>query len=322
MFLKLKITILILFVNAGIILSQQIPFSNQYLVNKQFLSPSYTGITGNFEAFISYQKNTLHFPGGPEYKSIYASGPVYGNMSLGVSVSKSSVTIFNAFSSQIYYAYHLKVNDTQFIHFGLSFEYGENYLGTDNQSPPAQNDPYILENGYTINSGFGLTYTYKTFQIGVAIPRMLGSFIRSSDRNNQSLSFSNKYSLDRLLRVHTSCLFEINQLFTLEPSVVIDKSDSDPLWYNISALLRIKEITWLEGHYNQGGIMGFSFGANPSKKLLINYTYEFAYSGLMSNSSGIHEISIGFLLGKISEQKYQKSAFRSLPKQPYYDWIK
>lgn len=322
MFLKIRATLIILIVNVGILLAQQVPFSNQYLVNRHFLSPSYTGITNNFEAFISYQKSTLHFPGGPEYKSIYASGPVYENMSLGVSVTKSSVTIFNVFSSQIYYAYHLKINENQFLHFGLSFEYGENYLGTDNQSPSAQNDPYLLGNGYTLNAGFGLTYTFKTFQIGMSVPRMLGSYVRSSENNNQSLNYSPGYELPRLFRVYASIIFDISQSVSLEPIIVVDKSNIDPLWYNISTILKYKQITWLELHYNQGGIMGFSFGANLSKKLLINYTYEFASTGLMKSSSGNHEITVGFLLGKKSDSKYQRSAFRSHSKQPYYDWIK
>jgi type IX secretion system PorP/SprF family membrane protein len=316
MFLKLKTTLVFFIVDASIILSQQLPFSNQYLVNRHFLSPAYSGITGNFEAFITYQKNCLSFPGGPEYKSIYGSGPVYENMSLGVSVSKSSVTIFNSFSAQMDYAYHLKVNEEQYIHFGLSFEYLENYLGLDNQALSLQTDPYLLKYGHTFNTGFGLIYSYKTFQIGMAIPRMLESTFRNSETDHLV------YSLSRIIRMHASCLFEINQLFNVEPVVVIDKSSSESLWYNISALLRYKEITWLEIEYRQGGIMGIGLGVNLSKKMLLNYTYEFSGSGIMKYSSGNHEISVGFLIGKNSDRKYQRSTFRSLPKQPYYQWIK
>jgi len=316
MFLKIKTTIIIFLAYAGIILSQQLPVSNQYLVNRNFLSPAYSGFTGNFETFINYQKNCLTFPGSPEYKSIYASGPVYGNMSLGLSVSQSSVTIFNVISSQIDYAYHLKVNENQYIHFGLSFELIQNYFGIDNQTLTGQNDPYLLKNGHALNAGFGLVYSFKTFQIGIAIPRMLESKIRNSDSNN------NFYSLPQLLRMHTSCLLDINQSFSLEPFVIVEKSNVEPLWYNISALLKYKEITWLEINYQQGGIMGFGLGFNLSKKMLINYSYEFSGTGIMKYSSGIHEISIGFLIGKSKDQKYQRSAFRSLSKQPYYDWIK
>jgi len=316
MFLKIKTTLIILIADAGIVLSQQLPVSNQYLVNRHFLSPAYSGFTGNFEAFITYQKNCLNFPGGPEYKSFYASGPVYGNMSLGMSVSKSSVTIFNGFSAQMDYAYHLKLNEKQYIHFGLSCEYIENYLGIDNQTYSIQSDPYIMKYGHTFNTGFGLIYTYKTFQIGFVIPRMLESRIRNSETD---ASF---YSIPRLLRMHASCLFDINQSLSLEPTAIVDKSSVQPLWYNGSVLLKYKEITWLEMHYSQGGIMGFGLGVNFSRKLLFNYTYEFSGTGLMKYSSGNHEISIGFLIGKNSDRKYQKSAFRPPSKQPYYDWIK
>ena len=32
--------------------------------------------------------------------------------------------------------------------------------------------------------------------------------------------------------------------------------------------------------------------------------------------------AVYFLIGKESDRGYQRSAFRSLPKQPYYDWVK
>jgi type IX secretion system PorP/SprF family membrane protein len=316
MFLKIKTTLIILLADASIILSQQLPVSNQYLVNRNFLSPAYSGFTDNFETFITYQKNCLTFPGSPEYKSIYASGPVYGNMSLGLSISQSSVTIFNVISSQIDYAYHLKINENQYIHFGLSFELIQNYFGIDNQTLTGQNDPYLLINGHALNTGFGLVYSFKTFQIGMAIPRILESKIRNSDSN------SDFYSLPQLLRMHTTCLFDINQSFSLEPFIVVEKSSVEPLWYNISALLKYKGLTWLEINYQQGGILGFGLGFNLSKKMIINYTYGFSGTGIMKYSSGIHEITIGFLIGKNNDQKYQRSAFRSVSKQPYYDWIK
>jgi len=317
MFLKFKTTLAILIIDTGIILSQQVPFSNQYLVNREFLSSAYAGITGNFEAFVTYQKNALHFPGGPEYKSIFASGPIYGNMSLGMSVSTSSVTIFNGFSAQLDYAYHLRVSEKHYIHFGLSCAYNENYVGIDkNQIYSAQIDPYVLKSRNSLNYGFGLIYTFKTFQLGVAIPRLFESKLRNSETD------AYLYSLPGLIRIHTSCLFDISQSFSVEPSIVVDKSSFEPLWYNVSVLTTIKDIIWIELHYRQGSIMGFGLGITPSKKMLINYSYDLSGTGIMKYSSGIHEISIGFLIGKSSENKYQRSAFRSVSKQPYYDWIK
>ena len=208
MFSKFKITLLLLLINVTTILSQQVPFSNQYLVNRHFLSPAYAGISNNFEAFLSYQTSTFDFPGGPQYTSLYLSGPIFQNMSLGVSVSKSSVTIFNAFSSQLYYAYHLKISEKQFIHFGLSYEYSENYLGSDNQQNSSQNDPYISKSGFSVNTGFGLIYTYKTFQVGVSIPRMLGAYIRNSKLLDQSSFYPLNYSIPRLYRIHASYLLD------------------------------------------------------------------------------------------------------------------
>lgn len=316
MFLRIITILAILVIDTGILLSQQLPFSNQYLVNRQFLSPAFAGITDNFETFVTYQKNALQFPGGPEYKSIYLSGPVHGNMSLGASVSKSSVTIFNGFSGQMDYAYHLRISDKQFIHFGLSFAYNENYVYFDyNQLQSMQNDPVNINARKSLSYGLGLIYTVHNFQLGVSVPR-LGEFrIRKNEPGAQ-------YSISGFGRIHTSYLFDISQSFSMEPSIIVEKSNFEPLWYNISTLFRIKEITWVELHYRQGGIMGFGLGINPSKKMLINYTYDLSGTGIMKYSAGIHEISMGFQLGKTSDRQYQRSAFRSLQKQPYYEWIK
>lgn len=316
MFLRVKTIIAILVVNTGILMSQQLPFSNQYLVNRQALSPAFAGITGNFETFVSYQKNSLKFPGGPEYKSIFLSGPVYRNMSLGASVSKSSVTIFNGISGQLDYAYHLRISNKQFIHFGLSLGYNENYIYLDyNQLQILQSDPININPRKSLSYGVGLIYTYQNFQLGVSIPRLGEYRIMHNEPGAQ-------YSISGLGRIHTSYLFDISQYFSIEPSVIIEKSRVEPLWYNASALMRIKQISWLELHYRQGGIIGIGIGINPSKKMLFNYTYDLSGTGIMKYSAGIHEISVGFQLGNNAEKPYQKSSFRSLPKQPYYDWIK
>ncbi len=315
MFLRLKTTLVILIVSTVTVLSQQLPFSNQYLVNKHVLSPAFAGITDNFEAFVAYQRNTMHFPGGPEYKSIFLSGPVYGNMSLGGSFTKSTVTIFDGFAGEFDYAYHLRVSEKHFIHFGLSLTFNENHIFIDyNQYQSMQNDPYMLKSRKSLSYGFGLVYTYKTFQLGVAMPR-LGESSLIGD------SPADTYTIGGLIRAHASLIIDLSPSFNIEPSIIVEKVNVEPLWYNVSALMRIKEITYLEAHYRQGNIMGFGLGINAAKKLLLAYSYDLSGTGIMKYSSGIHEISIGFMIGKGGDKPYQRSAFRSLPRQPYYEWV-
>lgn len=313
---RIRIILALLIISADALLAQQLPFSNQYLVNRHVLSPALSGITGGVEAFVSYQKNTLHFPGGPEYKTLFISGPVYGNMSLGGSVTKSSITIFDGFSGELDYAYHLRISEKNFIHFGLSFTLNENHVFIDyNQYQSMQNDPFMMESRKSLSYGFGVAYTRNSFQLGVSIPRLGESRLQRSGESAQ-------YSIEGLLRVHTSYCFDFSRSFSLEPSIIVEKSAVEPLWYNVSALLRIKEISYLEFHYRQGNIMGFGFGVSPAKKFLLAYSYDLSGTGIMKYSSGIHEISIGFMIGKSSDRPYLRSAFRSLPKQPYYEWIK
>jgi len=315
MLFRIKSTLALLIISAGTGLSQQLPFSNQYLVNRHVLSPAFAGITDNFEAFVAYQRNTMHFPGGPEYKSIFLSGPVYGNMSLGGSFTKNTVTIFDGFAGEFNYAYHLRVSEKHFIHFGLSLTFNENHIFIDyNQHQSMQNDPFIMWSKKSLSYGFGLVYTYKTFQLGVAMPR-LGESSLMGDSPQEA------YSLGGLIRAHTSLSIDISSSFSIEPSIIVEKAKVEPLWYNISALMRIKEITYLEAHYRQSNIMGFGLGFNPGRKMVVAYSYDLSGTGIMKYSSGIHEISIGFMIGKVGDKPYQKSAFRSLPKQPYYEWI-
>jgi type IX secretion system PorP/SprF family membrane protein len=316
MLLKIRTTLAFLIINTGVILSQQLSSSNQYLVNRHFLSPAYAGINGNFETFVTCRKNSMPFEGAPESYGIYTSSPVSGNMSLGASFSKSSVTIFDGFSAQLDYAYHLKISEKQFIHFGLSFDYLENFLGLDNQSSAVLNDQFILFYAHSFNTGAGLDYTNRNFQFGATVPHMLASRFKNRQREHIS------YTVSQLIRIHTSYLINLNQSFSFEPFAEVEMTETDPLWYNVSAMLNFKGITWVEFHYQQSEIMGFCLGANISRRVLFNYSYEFSSSGIMKYSSGINEISVGFLIGKNSNNKYPRSSFRSLPKQPYYKWIK
>ncbi len=317
MLIKIKTILIVLIIDTGILVAQQLPFSNQYLFNKQALSPSFAGITGNFEAFITNQKNALHFPGGPEYRSLYASGPVYRNMSLGVSISNSSVTIFNGLAAQLDYAYHLRVNENNYVHFGLSAAYYDNFIILDNnQLNSLQGDPGILRSRKSLNYGVGIIYSYKSFQIGAMIPRLFESKLKNSETD------ASLYSLPGLVRIYSSGTVDLGKVFSIVPSVIVEKSDFEPVWYNASVLFRIKELAWIELHYRQDAIMGFNIGIHPSKRIILNYSYDLSGTGIMKYSSGIHEISLGFMIGKGSDLRYQRSAFRTTSKQPYYDWIK
>ena len=57
-------------------------------------------------------------------------------------------------------------------------------------------------------------------------------------------------------------------------------------------------------------------------KIVMNYTYEFSGKGMLSKSSGTHEVSIGILIGNLAKtSKKSSSVFESEPEQPYYEWL-
>ncbi len=306
---------------SGILIAQQIPIFNQYLINKYSLSPAYAGYNNNFETFITYRQNWLGISGAPESKIININGPFAKNACFGASIIADKIGIFRSYSASVNYAYHLPLNETQQLSFGLAAELFENHIELSNSSTEGIIDPVVQQNqlmtGTTFNSSLGIVYTYQELNIGIVIPRLLENEIKNEVENDNVL-----FTLKRHFKFHSSYTYKIDKDWQIEPYFIAEKTLNNPLGFEIAALIKYFEQVWLGLCYRNSNSYGISFGATYFEKFVMNYTYEFSTEGISGASSGTHEISIGYLISKNKSTYRKPSIFKTDLSQPYYKWVK
>jgi len=303
------------------VIAQQVHLHNQYFINKYALSPAYSGSHKSFETFMTYRKSWVGVEGAPQTQNININGAIAKNMGVGARVIGEQTGIFRSYTIALSYAYHLPISEDQSVHFGLDAGlFGSNVDVSGNKTESAT-DPIVMNsgqlNGTTFNANFGLVYKFQDLNIGFVLPQLVETKIDNKDANDNVL-----YTLKRHYMAHASYSFNIKQIWTVEPIAVVRTTANSPFFFELSALVKYKQQVWGGLTYRKNTSIGLSIGGVVYSKVVANYTYELSGQGMLGNSGGTHEISIGFLIGTLkSLPKTAPSIFDAEPEQPYMEWL-
>ncbi len=290
--------------------SQQLALSNQYLVNKFWSSPAYAGAGEGFEAFGSFRTEWMNVPGAPETKFISANGIISKNMGLGGSVSTLQAGIFTNIAASASYAYHLRLPGSQTLSFGLGLGLLESHVNLSDAG--AQADPVAANSNVSalaFDASFGMLYRIKKLSVSFSAPRMMNGKIKDSD-GNKIYAFGPHY------RGIVGYSYSFNNDWGIEPTAAISMAENAPLFYDIAVPVVYKKKVWLSPIYKKTHI-AIGIGGIPYSSFVVNYSYEFSSTGIMGESGGTHEITIGWRMS--ARKKSDVPAPDS--KKPYIDWI-
>jgi type IX secretion system PorP/SprF family membrane protein len=299
--------------------SQQYDYNNQFLINKFSLSPAYAGSNYDFEAFLGYKKNWAGISGAPETKNINVNGAIKDNMGLGFSANSQQAGIFRNFNTSLAYSYSLKISDNQNIRFGISAGISENIIEPSSVKSEI-NDPMVESirgiSGVSADAGAGVSYNFGKLNIGIAIPHLLEQNLKS-----ESPVYS-VYTSKRHFLTNISYKHNINKDFSVEPILIVRNTGASPVFYEFAALAKYKKGYWAGLIYRKNGSIGINIGASVISRVVAGYTYELNNKGFAAGT-GTHEISIGFLIGKLKSvsSSNSESVFESKPQQPYMEWL-
>ena len=303
----LLIILLALVIDKG--MAQQIPFDNQYLVNKYSLSSAYAGYTDNMELFVGARQSWIGIPGAPNKQNININTPfLKKGLGLGLNLTNETSGNFSNFVFQPAIAYHLQLADNMSLHFGINGEiYRNQYNFSEAQSETI--DPFVSNyqalKGSTFNVGAGFVFQYLGLNLGVNVPRALNSkLIYNTETPN------NNFTLVRHYQAFLSYHQKVKEKWIIEPSVVVRSTEKSPLLYEGQFMVNYSKRVWAALGYRKGNELLISAGAALSGNIILNYSYEFASQGIVNYSAGTHEIRLGFLLKKSTKKKPLPSIFK------------
>ncbi len=296
------IIILAVFGISNFAFGQQYPYYYQFLLNKYTLSPTYAGLYGIPEAYVSYRQSRLNTNYAPKTLDFNLNAPIAKKVGVGINVLNDKSDIFSNTYATASYTYHLQVAEKHFIDFSLLG--GFNQKNIDLSSVNSITDPNVFDpndpitkgkrelNQTSLIIGGGLLYRFQKLNIGVWSPGL----------NGKSM---NLQSFKQHFIGHASYDFKINDNWNIEPIAVVRYTENSPVNFDISAVGRYKEKYLAAVTFKRNTILALSVGGEITRNVVFMYSYDTPLPttedrGVLGNSFGGHEVTLGYRFGKRS----------------------
>ncbi len=269
------------------------PLAAQYFNNQYLGNPALAGYTQGLKINAGYRQLWNKIPGAPELQNLTAD---YGfnKVGLGMNILNDKTGLQRQTRVVGTYAYHLPLNETNQLHFGVS-------VGFMNQRLD-QNDLYgdrddVLVGRYNdrktyVDGDFGAAFTSGGLNIQGSLPNMKNLFtndeIRVADVATFYTAASYKFSIT-----------EGAEGIGLEPKVAFrGVKGFDNIWDAGAQFTLANEQVMLMGMYHSSKSATFGLGMDYKRRYLISGMYSTQTSPLSGYSNGNFEINVRLSIGK------------------------
>ncbi len=293
--------------------AQQLPVYSQYTFNKFLLNPATAGIDGNTTIGVVAREQWVGFKGTPKTHAVTMDSRLLRNsfISKNASVRKKqrmssrsgrvgwAAHIFNDHKGPLdrtgvegTYAYHIGLQDGQ-VSFGLSGLFYQFKLNKD-KVDLGDNDMDPLLDGmrgtlYIPDANFGVFYTSTGIYGGVSVMQIFQSSIHFGDDESD-------YRLKRNYNLMAGYFYEINNDFSIEPSMLVKIPTASRPQLDINARVYYKANYWGGLSYRTKNALVVYFGARFDK-YYVGYGFDYNFSEIGKQTYGSHEFMAAIKFG-------------------------
>jgi type IX secretion system PorP/SprF family membrane protein len=295
--MKKLLTSLLLFV-AATSFSQQLPLYSHYWSNPFLVNPGFTGNTDNIEANLIHRNQWKNIPGAPVTSVLSLDGMTRDNkVGLGLIVFDDKMGLFARRGIYTSYSYKIQVAPDHYIKPGINFGMQDVMIDFARANVSDNTDPNLYPTSRrktTFDANFGVAYTWKELNAGVAVMQLFGNKYRL---NNDTGSY---YLSKQRINVYASYVATISeaQQIHARPVLALNVTPGTPVQADIFANFDYKEMIYAGVGYRLSSAVSFNIGVKWNKALRVSYNYDLAVGKIKGYTGGSHEILLGYSFGK------------------------
>jgi type IX secretion system PorP/SprF family membrane protein len=322
--LLIKILILLVLVAAA----QQRPHYTQYILNNYILNPALSGIENYTDIKMSVRDQWVGLNGAPRTSYLSIQGPIGKNdyktsvtsfnvpgtnprgnsywenytaseshHGIGVTIVNDRTGLYNHFTADVSYAYHLGISPRTNIAAGFSGGFANISYDRAKATPVDPNDPALSGSNRTIqktvpdlNAGIWL-YSDRYF-LGVSVQQIIPQKV---DFGNANTGFKLVPHYFATAGYRSLLNDDINAL----PSLMIKyiPGSGTSLQFDANIKFQYRDQLWAGLSYRHGDGYAAMAGLKISNNINMGYSYDLAKTNLNTVSKGTHEFIIGLILG-------------------------
>lgn len=289
----------ILVLQTASMIAQQLPFSSQYYTNPFVINPAFTGSHDQTNIFLTHRSQWTGIAGAPQTSYLTVDGPIQvKNIGLGLKVYSDVTDITSRVGAFVNYSYKLKIDDDNNLFLGIALGILDNRIDLSKAVIRDKDDPFIVQQQLrktAFSSDFGLAYTWKKLEVGIAIPQLIGNQIKYKTNDGTTNSY---YNLTRHYQGSVKYLFDVvkEKEITAYPLIMVRYAAGLPVQYDVNAVLDWKKIGWIGITYHSNYAVALSGGIRY-KNLALGYAYDLGISKLKAYQGSSSEFLLSYTFG-------------------------
>ena len=297
---KAVLSVLLLFINIGLVFSQFDAQISQYMFHTSSFNPAAVGEGDMIQITGQHRIQWLGIPNAGQTTLFSINSPFkIGNSYNGVGISflNDKVGQFVDQSAHLQYAYKKRLGtsvlsvgaEIGFVSLGFnngdSIQDPKHAIPSDDQYHDITNDPEIPTSsvvGMSFDINVGIFYSNPLYYAGLSYSHL----------NSPTVNWGDKSEFKQYGSLYLTGGYKLvlpDSKYVLKPSTLI-KTDFSSLQMDISTRLEYNNKYWGGLSYRIQDAVVFLAGINISGGLAIGYSYDLPTSQIITVSSGSHEI--------------------------------
>ena len=327
-------TLVLSFLLAGSVKSQQFPIYSQYMMNGFLLNPAVAGHEGYTAVNLTIREQWLGLKDAPSTYALTGQTRLLKNsfISRSKSVRKRKRVmsrsgrvgmggyIFNDTNGALSkigfsgtYSYHLTLRRSQ-LSMGASLSSFQYKIDKNKLNPESEEDRLLLETddkAFITDANFGVYYSDRNIYAGISALNLFESFFKLNNREGAG------FKLERHYLTMAGYRFDIIDFLFIEPSFLFKVSESSVAQVDLNIKVYYKEDYWAGISYRSGSsskIIQESLSGRGSSLIIMagarvdkyyfGYAFDYTFSSISSKTIGSHEIMIAAKFGD-SARRYR-----------------
>lgn len=280
--------------------AQQLPQFTSYQLSPFLYNPAFAGVDGTTQLNAVIRNQWSGVREAPQTDVISGYGLLRNEkMGLGATAFKDVAGADSRRGITLSYAYHLRVKNDISLSLGLSagflqYRLDHTIINPYDDGDPVFNSPVL--SSVVPTATFGAYLYADNFYASVALPQLLSStFTVKDEYNDYSLI---EGGLTNHIFVGGGYIKDINDAFTIEPSLLLMLSSPAPASIELMTKLTYKDLLWTALSYRFNDAACMYIGVDIDERFYVAYAHDFVTSELSTVTSGTNEFKLGFRFNK------------------------
>lgn len=293
--------------------AQQIPLYSNYFFTPYIYNPALSGSQGTTEATLVHRRMWSGLQGSPETSALAINGAM-GKQRIGWSgyIYSDKTDILSRVGMYASYAYHVQLSAKNVLSFGLGAGYVNQSIDLSSVNVGNRLDPVLFispNDRGSFDLNFGMNLKIDQFNIGVAMPQVLGSSVKYSENYGGEVFFN-------LIRHYIGTaqydLHVQGNRMVLSPYVQIRAADNVPFQFDAGAMFSMKKYGFVGASWRNDYAVTTNIGYYLTPQLTLGYAHDFSLNTYASQLGTSNEFMLSWSFGENSKMERLENEIKKL----------